>query len=66
MRPTFRLLDDKLLEKIIAEARRLICELGVEINNDSVVKMLGDHGARIEKEKNRVFYTADMIEKSLK
>jgi len=55
-----------MLEKIIAEARKLICELGVEINNGSVVKMLGDNGARIEKEKKRVFYTADMIDKSLK
>jgi len=55
-----------LLERIIAEARKLICELGVEINNDSVVKMLGDHGARIDKAKNRVFYNNDIIDKSLK
>jgi hypothetical protein len=37
LRPTLRLLDDRLLEKIITEARKLVCELGVEINNDSVI-----------------------------
>ncbi|UCC78685.1 MAG: trimethylamine methyltransferase family protein [Candidatus Zixiibacteriota bacterium] len=66
MRPTVRFLEDKLIEKIISEARTLLRELGVEINNDFVLSLLGDHGAKIEKEKKRAFYTDDIIDKSLK
>ncbi len=66
LRPTVRFLEDKLIEKIISEARILLCELGVEINNDFVLSLLGDHGATIDNEKKRAFYTDDIINKSLK
>jgi len=66
LRPTVRFLDDKLIEKIISEARILLKELGIEINNDFVLNLLGDHGAKIDKEKKRAFYTDDIIDKSLK
>jgi len=65
VRPTVRFLSDKLIEKIIDEARHLICHLGVEIHNDGVVSMLSDHGAKIDKSKDRVHYTQEIIDKSL-
>ncbi|MEE8417472.1 MAG: trimethylamine methyltransferase family protein [candidate division Zixibacteria bacterium] len=66
MRPKIRFLDDDLIEKIISEAVDLICKLGVEINNDNVLSLLGDHGARIDGEKKRVYYNQEIIDKSLK
>ncbi len=66
MRPKIRFLDDDLIEKIISEAVDLICKLGVEINNDNVLSLLGDHGARIDGEKKRVYYKQEIIDKSLK
>ena len=66
MRPKVRFLEDSLIENIISEARILLRELGVEIHNDSVLSLLGDHGAKIDKAKKRAFYTADIIDRSLK
>ena len=53
MRPRVRFLTEELRDQIISEARDLICKLGVEIHNDSVLSLLHDHGARIDKSKQR-------------
>ena len=37
MRPTLRLLDDALIERILAEARDLLDALGVEIHNPALL-----------------------------
>jgi len=66
LRPKVRFLEDKLIEKIISEARILLRELGVEINNDFILSLLGDHGAKIDRERKRAFYADDIIDKSLK
>ncbi len=66
MRPKLRFLSDELIEQIIGEARDLLCNLGVEIHNTNAVKLLTDFGARFDKTKDRVYFTADIIDKSLK
>lgn len=66
MRPTVRFLDNKLIERIVSEARTLLCKLGVEIHNEFVLSLLAAHGATIDKQKKRAFFTEDIIEKSLK
>ncbi|MDH3889569.1 MAG: trimethylamine methyltransferase family protein [candidate division Zixibacteria bacterium] len=66
MRPTVRFLSDELIGRILSEARELICKLGVEIHNENVLGLLGDHGARIDSSKHRAFYTDDIIDQSLK
>ena len=48
MRPTLRLLDDDLVDRIVAEARDVLCSLGVEIHNPAVLDLLGDHGAEVD------------------
>jgi trimethylamine--corrinoid protein Co-methyltransferase len=65
MRPTLRLLEDELIEKIISEAREVLCKLGVEIHNKPVLAMLADHGARVNEEKRRVRLTNKIIDKAL-
>ncbi len=65
MRPTLRLLEDDLIERIIAEARDLICRLGVEIHNQAVLEMLGDHGAYVDKSNSMARLTDDAIDKAL-
>jgi trimethylamine--corrinoid protein Co-methyltransferase len=64
IRPTVRFLNDKLIKKIIAEARDVLKKLGIEIHSDAVVSMLHEHGARVEKK--RVFLTDEIIDKALK
>jgi trimethylamine--corrinoid protein Co-methyltransferase len=65
MRPTLRLLDDSLIERIIAEARELLCKLGVEIHNPAVLEMLADHGAEVDKNNSMARLTDDAIDKAL-
>jgi trimethylamine--corrinoid protein Co-methyltransferase len=65
MRPTVRFLSDELIEKIISEGRELICELGVEIHNKDVLSMLADHGATVDRSNMRVYFTQDIIDKSI-
>jgi len=65
MRPSIKFLSDSLIEQIITEGRELICKLGVEIHNDAVLSMLADHGARVDRAKSHVYFTQDIIDKSL-
>lgn len=66
MRPGVKFLDDQLIEKIVAEATELICKLGVEINNDKVLALLGDNGANVDKAKKHVFFKEDLVGRCLK
>lgn len=65
MRPVLRFLDDELVNNIVIEARRVLCELGVEIHNSGVLSMLSDHGARVDAEKSRAFPRDDIIDRAL-
>jgi trimethylamine--corrinoid protein Co-methyltransferase len=64
MKPTLNFLETNLVEKIINEARDILCKLGMEIHNDKIVSMLCDHGA-IVNDDNRVIITNDIIDKAL-
>ena len=65
MRPVVRFLADELLGNIVAEARQILCRLGLEIHNDAVCAMLSDHGAKLDAGKGRVFLTDEIIDKAL-
>ena len=65
MRPTLRLLEDELIDRIIAEAREVLCKLGVEIHNESVLGMLADHGAEVDKNTRNARLTEDILDKAL-
>lgn len=66
MRPIVRFLSDELIERIISEAREVLCKLGVEIHNENILSMLADHGAKVELEKCRVLLTDEVIDSALK
>lgn len=65
MRPTHRLLQDGLIDRIITEAREVLCKLGVEIHNRPVLAMLADHGAEVGGDKSNARLTEDLIDKAL-
>jgi trimethylamine--corrinoid protein Co-methyltransferase len=65
MRPAVTFLGAELVERIVAEARELLCKLGMEIHNDGIVSMLSDHGARVYAERKRVFLTDGLIDQAL-
>ncbi len=65
MRPAVRFLGVELVERIIAEAREILGKLGVEIHNDGILAMLSDHGARVDAETKRAFFTDAIIAQAL-
>ncbi len=65
MRPVVKFLGDELVQRIVAEARSLLCKLGVEIHNEGILSMLSDHGARVDLAKSRAFLDDDLIDKAL-
>ena len=66
MRPTLQFLTDRLIEQILTEARDILCTLGVEIHNGTVLSMLSDHGAKIDKASYKACLTQEIIDKTLK
>ncbi len=66
MRPKLHFLIEELIERIISEARDVLCTLGVEIHNNRAVSLMNDHGARIDHHTKRVYFTPDLIDKILK
>ena len=66
MRPILRFLSDEMIDRIVAEARGLLCKLGVEVHNEAASRLLSDHGARIDASARRVFFREDLIDRALK
>jgi trimethylamine--corrinoid protein Co-methyltransferase len=65
MRPLLRLLPDDLIDRIIAEAREILCKLGVEIHNESVLSLLADHGAEVDRKTTMVRLTEGLLDRGL-
>ncbi|HSL24478.1 MAG TPA: trimethylamine methyltransferase family protein [Vicinamibacterales bacterium] len=65
MRPTFRLLDDGLITRILTEARDILATLGVEIHNPGILDMLDAHGARVDRSAARAFLNDTVIDRAL-
>lgn len=66
MRPVYKLLQTELLDRIIAEAREVLCKLGVEIHNPGVLALLGDHGAQVDQKKSSACLNESLIDEALK
>ncbi|MDH3457173.1 MAG: trimethylamine methyltransferase family protein [Gemmatimonadota bacterium] len=65
MRPRVKLLSHELVERIVTEARTLLCTVGVEIHNTGVLSLLGDHGAEVRRDDNRAILTDDILDGAL-
>ncbi len=65
MRPVVRFLSGELIERIISEARDVLCKLGVEIHNKNILSMLQDHGAKVEIDRYHVLLTDKIIDRAL-
>jgi trimethylamine--corrinoid protein Co-methyltransferase len=65
VRPKIRFLNDELIVKIISESKEILCTLGIEIHNNTILSFLSDFGAKIDIDKSHVVFTEDLINKSL-
>ena len=66
MRPKLKFLSDELIRQIISEATDILCTLGIEIHNETVLAMLSNYGCVVDMEKSHAVFTNEIIEKSLK
>lgn len=65
MRPTLRFLTDELADRIISEARRLLCSKGVNLHHEVLLRRFADLGCRIDLGRRWVWFTEEIIDRSL-
>ncbi len=65
MRPVVRFLDDSLVRTIVAEARDILAQLGVEMHNPGILSLLADHGARVDAGRSRAYLHGDLVDRAL-
>jgi trimethylamine--corrinoid protein Co-methyltransferase len=65
MRPIFRLLSEELIEQIVTEARDILCNLGVKLQNDRALDLLAEHGARVDRAGQHAWFTDALIDRAL-
>ena len=66
MRPQLKFLTAELTERIVAEARDILCQLGMEIHNPEVLALLADHGAAVDRATHHAHFRQDLIDRALK
>lgn len=65
MRPSLNVLSDEQINDILAEAKRLMAEVGMEIRGKEMKARLLDHGLKTDASGNRVLFPADVVEKAI-
>ena len=65
MQPRFQQLDDDLAERIITEAKIVLAEVGVDINDEQTRSLLADRGAGLDGADGRVRIGDSMVEAAL-
>ena len=66
MRPVLQFLGEQLVQRIVAEARTVLLEVGVEIHNPGILAMLADHGARVDAATQRAYLGDAVVDAALK
>ena len=65
-RPNLRLLDEELMSRIVAEAKRVLDEIGIEFTNPEAIELLEAYGARQDKDGKRLLFSSDVVDKATK
>jgi trimethylamine--corrinoid protein Co-methyltransferase len=58
-------LSDDQIGKILAEAKRLMAETGMEIRGETMKKRLQDHGLKTDKTGKRILFPPDVVDKAI-
>jgi trimethylamine--corrinoid protein Co-methyltransferase len=65
LRPQLKFLSTELIERIVAEARDILCRLGTKVQNPRVIELLANHGAKVDIAKSHVLYTPELLDRAL-
>lgn len=66
MKPHFALLDEPLIERILAEAFDLLQDPGIEVHNTEALHLLGDAGAQVDATANTARLPEDLVRTALR
>ena len=66
MRPTMRVLDDALIERIVDEAMRILAEDGMEIRGKEMRRRLLEAGMTLDARGERVLFPRSMVEEAIR
>ncbi|MDZ7645664.1 MAG: trimethylamine methyltransferase family protein [Woeseiaceae bacterium] len=65
MRPTLNILSEDMMNNILAEAKRLMAEVGMEIRGAEMKQRLLDHGLKTDADGKRILFPPDVIDKAI-
>jgi trimethylamine--corrinoid protein Co-methyltransferase len=65
MRPTINVLSDDLIGRILAEAKRIMAEVGAEIRGPKMRQRLLDHGLKTADGANRVLFPTEVVDRAI-
>jgi trimethylamine--corrinoid protein Co-methyltransferase len=65
MRPTLNVISSELCAKVVAEARRIMAESGMEIRGAALRQRLLDHGLEASADGTRVLFPPEVVERAL-
>ena len=62
MRPRIQVAEDELVEEILAEAKRILAEVGIEVRGAALRERLVDHGLQAEPDEGRILFPPEIVE----
>lgn len=65
MRPKLSVLSDDLIRKILAEAKRIMSETGMEIRGASMRERLLDSGLKLDASGKRILFTPEVVDAAI-
>jgi trimethylamine--corrinoid protein Co-methyltransferase len=65
MRPGIQVLDEKLIRDIVSEARDVLNDVGVFVEDAELLELLHGSGARVDQENHRAYIPGELVEKCL-
>ena len=65
MRPTLRVLDDELIGRILAEAKRILAETGMDVRGAKLRERLLTHGLKTDASGTRLLFPPETVDKAI-
>lgn len=65
MRPSLNVLSNDLIEKILAEAKRILAEVGIEVRGPQLRERLLAHGLKMDDAGERILFPPDVVDKAI-
>lgn len=64
-RPALRILSQELLRHIVSEALRILENIGISVEHEGALRLLGESSATIDNEKKRAYLPEELVRRSL-